>query len=632
MKRIVAMLLAVCMILCQMPLPVHAAVGTYTPPENNTDAPWFSSGNTVGFVSGETESGSDAFGWNVQTSEFQGYDIPAFAPQTATEQDTGAELQSDGSLTVLTVSGVDALTNPVGDGWSFDAETATLTLSGATITGDEQGFGIHAVGDLKILLAEGTENIITNFTGYGILVEGALTLEGDSLMLSSLSAESAAIYTITGLSISNCTNLMAETYYMGFISDGPLIIESSTVSVSSGLFGIGGTSFVGITNSHLTVDSQVFGLMSELTGAETVISESTVSVTCGVYGIMSRSSIYIQSSDIDIQNPNYVGDVLANSAEFPPSGILVMEEGTLAITDSSVSVSDCPYALCAQITQIQSSCIDVTNCICGIVGIEEVVIQDCDGIHIATGEEAFRVAMEMEAPLFLPPTAVLAINNSGTFANCTNVEVEGFLAGIMTDTAGMILQNSDIIASGGSYGIAAAQLSIDDCNLSAHATWSAEEAQAMNGIPQTYAIVGLNGIVSTNCTSPEEYVIAVDEEITGFWTFMDTQGNILNDVELISVTSPLVNDHLEVECIPTDCCVGDEINWDALCVFYVFSDGTRQQLSSSLLEFPEVDTSTPRRQGGYRHLQRHVRDLHAARSQRPYHPDHQSGSLSRERP
>lgn len=74
---------------------------------------------------------------------------------------TAAAEQTTGNITVLYIEGVDALANPSGDGWSFDASTGTLTLTDCNLTQGAEMLDqwedviypiIYVMGDLTIEL------------------------------------------------------------------------------------------------------------------------------------------------------------------------------------------------------------------------------------------------------------------------------------------------------------------------------------------------------------------------------------------------------------------------------------------------------------------------------------------------
>ena len=91
---------------------------------------------------------------------------------------------SDGHpLTELTVGGVTVVTEETGvttttsgTGWSY--ADGTLTLSGTNTISCADDDAIYAVGDLKIVLAEGADVTVTAQNGLPIRVWGDLSVSG----------------------------------------------------------------------------------------------------------------------------------------------------------------------------------------------------------------------------------------------------------------------------------------------------------------------------------------------------------------------------------------------------------------------------------------------------------------------
>lgn len=524
---------------------------------------------------------------------------------------------------------MDALANPVGDGWSFDAETATLTLAGATITGDEQGYGIYAVGDLKILLAEGTENTISNIM-FAIYVDGSLSISGGQLNILGKTTNCSGIFTIQGFYAQNCTlNVEAELY--GIATNGEMQLESCDIQIHVKVLALAGIGLMNISNctitaiSDITVDEYIangyvdppcalvcMGIMtitqSNITAAgltagimadmgeqnEIHIDNSYVFSEGTFSGIMARSAITITGSEVIVPVTGDPEMLLSSfDANIPYNGILVMETGPMTITDSSITIDGGPYALGAQILHIRSSVIDISNCIYGIVGLDDLLIEDCEHVHVSTGTIMGDLVLTLGTPIPFAPSAIIPFGCDVIIRNCSDVMADGYVAGIIAPNGKFSLIESNVFAYGGVYGVAGVTASIDDSNVSAHGYWNADQLAAIGQPGQALGIYVLEDITLTSFDVPDAYDIVPDFLSGMGYTFVDFDGNLMADVEVYSTTSPMERDHLEVEGIPTDCCVGDEVSWDSLRVYYVYSDGTRQQLSSSLLEFSEVDTSTP---------------------------------------
>lgn len=144
---------------------------------------------------------------------------------------------------------------------SYDADTNTLTLNGATITGDAMalcGEGILAFGDLTIKLTGANE--VTSSISHAILVDGGnLTIEGNG--------------TLTATSSGNCIQAHG----------GDLDISDVTVSAESfgetgrGIYAVnnaGAGGDITITNSAVTATGKTYGICAG--GGNFTISGSTV--------------------------------------------------------------------------------------------------------------------------------------------------------------------------------------------------------------------------------------------------------------------------------------------------------------------------------------------------------------------
>lgn len=125
-----------------------------------------------------------------------------------------------------------------GPGWSWNAESKTLTLSGINLDVGfkEEGFAVKLPDGAGVILAEGTNNAISNITGSGIVCNGSLNISGGGNI--SLNSYDDAIYAYDNLTIEMTGNLQiyissdsSDSYGMG-IFVGPFC--GPEVSVGSG--------------------------------------------------------------------------------------------------------------------------------------------------------------------------------------------------------------------------------------------------------------------------------------------------------------------------------------------------------------------------------------------------------------
>jgi uncharacterized repeat protein (TIGR02543 family) len=113
--------------------------------------------------------------------------------------------ETEGPVTVLMIEGVNALENPAGDGWSFDAATGVLTLTNCDLTQDHTYVGaddtvnsiIYAEGDLIIeLVGENhIERVLENVPSVTVISaitvwsnEAPLEIRGSGTLTAGISA------------------------------------------------------------------------------------------------------------------------------------------------------------------------------------------------------------------------------------------------------------------------------------------------------------------------------------------------------------------------------------------------------------------------------------------------------------
>lgn len=196
---------------------------------------------------------------------------------------------------VLTVDGVDALTTPSGEGWSYDSEENILTLDGYN------GGSITATYmDLNVVLAKGSTNVISTSDEFGIAyyqpsytspyytlhIKGA---EGSTL---DVTARDHAIFSKGDVSIENC-NLTAENTTLSTASgemecigsENDINITDSVVTVNTNGAGISCYDYNTITGSKVTVTSGMIGIHSN--NKNLIINDCQLNVTGGLAALHS---------------------------------------------------------------------------------------------------------------------------------------------------------------------------------------------------------------------------------------------------------------------------------------------------------------------------------------------------------
>jgi uncharacterized repeat protein (TIGR02543 family) len=140
-----------------------------------------------------------------------------------------------------------------GEGWNWDADSKTLTLSGINWNSEKQAqTTTNLPAHTKIILTDGTDNFIQNEkVGYAIVCDGDLSISGGG-NLTVMSGESGiyamgflminvsgildvdgysnSIYSTYGIEINNCNNILLEG---GMSSCGPIQITDSSVYISA---------------------------------------------------------------------------------------------------------------------------------------------------------------------------------------------------------------------------------------------------------------------------------------------------------------------------------------------------------------------------------------------------------------
>lgn len=211
---------------------------------------------------------------------------------TVEEQDTIAATQPE----VLTIDGVNAFETSSGEGWTYDADTKTLTLDGYN------GGPIVAQCNLTIVLTEGSENKITttektgtalgngNHSGSNYTLDikgmGTYSEEADTRPTLIVTGGEHAIHAVGSITIDNCiltaenqATQIAARYMECISSQDNLTINNSKINVKSN--GVGITCYNNhiITNSDITVFANVIGIHTNNKCLE--INSSKLDVTGG---------------------------------------------------------------------------------------------------------------------------------------------------------------------------------------------------------------------------------------------------------------------------------------------------------------------------------------------------------------
>ena len=191
----------------------------------------------------------------------------------------------------LSVGGVDVDQNNLsGEGWIFDPDTKTLTLSGATIA-VAYGYGIAYgyPGTLNIVLSNNSTNTVSSSNDIGIFSYGNLSISGGGSLTVSGSDRGIRCYgtlEISGGSVDASSGSIAIQSY------GTITISGGTVTAAAQSVGI--ASYDNITISGGTVTGESTGTNGAGIYASNNMSISGGSVTAtggqtAIYGTVKNS-------------------------------------------------------------------------------------------------------------------------------------------------------------------------------------------------------------------------------------------------------------------------------------------------------------------------------------------------------
>ena len=170
--------------------------------------------------------------------------------------------------------------NLSGEGWSFDPESKTLTLTDAEITGDHMGRIVYAKGMDLTLALSGKSKMSKGIS----LEQGKLKIQGSG-SLTIESEETIAIDVLGDLEISGGCTVTVTGHTYGIYVDKTFTVKGSTVKASSDL---GAISCYGATVTDSSVEAvsgDFYGFYSGET--LTITGKSKVSAKgsdCAIYG------------------------------------------------------------------------------------------------------------------------------------------------------------------------------------------------------------------------------------------------------------------------------------------------------------------------------------------------------------
>lgn len=252
-----------------------------------------------------------------------------------------------------------------GDGWSWDAATKVLTLSGINVEVGlkEEKFAIQLPDGAEVVLAAGTDNSIANSYGSAIFCpDGSLAITGAGNL--GLSANAHGIRAYHNLTINMTGNLEIYatgigyqeddwTYYqsmglrVGYGSSGDLVIRncSNLTIVNDGDHGIRCDGDVEISDcGEVAISADSHGI--RCFGGVIISNCGNVSISADFAGIRSDGSISIGGCNkVNISGGAEGYSAIRNNGDFTVSGcsqVLVTGYYNGIRCDGDVLIANCP--------------------------------------------------------------------------------------------------------------------------------------------------------------------------------------------------------------------------------------------------------------------------------------------------
>ena len=569
MKRAIAMLLAIFMIVGQLPVSALAAPSPGSAEQTGTAAIIDSPVSQFGKSDGEfSEAFADLFGdsymkTNTKISAFESYSEHTLASDGAAGMSLTAESEAqvlNAGPSFLMVGGVDALANPSGDGWRYDADTGVLTFSQEYATSgnasnvvymmaDSDGYGIYAEGaPLTIEIVAGTElhidaYICAIFSEYTLRImgEGSLRLTTEERFSCGIACgDLVEISWLYNVYIEGASGIEAGSVSIGYCYDVQIVVRLCGLFVD----GRNGTPSVYIDSSWVTIN--VYGTLEEAVEVDAFIPPIAIYCVGDVtlaynnyfeinayWGILAEGSMNLHytnlvmdyaymglaaplsikttGSCLEMKQCMSVAEVLSVELGLPYAGIVLMDGmGTLTMSDSSLYLQDAFFGLYVPTIYFNDVEADIKNNVYGVFS-SYVVMENCPSISIDAGTQMFEEASAHGFGSDIMPGGIITIYNDIVIENCPDVRVTGAIAGIAALDSAVNVIDSTLSASANLYGIAGAYATIYNSNVYAEAFWNQDEAMNMAGC-RSYAIVGISALSLVNCAAENGVYVDYSDE------------------------------------------------------------------------------------------------------------------------
>ena len=205
-----------------------------------------------------------------------------------------------------------------GEGWVWDKNTRTLTLSGANFTKSHGWMAILFCGDATIYLTEGSKNLVSashaSDAGAGIYCDGNLMVDGKGSLELKWTAD-----------VSGTCELS---------SDKSLSIKNGTISATS----LTGGNQINISGGNVNVDSVCYGisLVNQLPGTRD--GAVNLSVSGGNVGV---SRVRVDTTSVSggtLTAENLFGNLYITGGTVSVTNRLMLYQSSLSIKNGSLSI------------------------------------------------------------------------------------------------------------------------------------------------------------------------------------------------------------------------------------------------------------------------------------------------------
>lgn len=379
-----------------------------------------------------------------------------------------------GSLAGTTVGGLNLSGRPddSGPGWSWQSDSRTLTLDGLVLA-EDSGTGIYLPDDSTIIIAEGSENMVSAANGHGIWSEGRLTIQGSGAL--SIEAMYSGINAETSLDINDLAMLFVDAGGDGLIigslflfteidtddsSNDPeqylTISNTDAVEISAGYSGIivrGRTDITGVGILEINPDNYGFSTDDDISISEC----GSVIIDAGMGGIYLQGDLLIEQVDLlDISAENGSGIWVSGIYDYGyPVGVFSLENNDpvngqemtggnislVEITELEIS-SEYEYGIYADgdVWMSDIGLAEISGSYVGIISDERSIIADGIASLTVNALSTYGVALMAWQSIGLENIANLVINSSATGLQSTEIDISGIGSMSLTGEVGILAQ------------------------------------------------------------------------------------------------------------------------------------------------------------------------------------------------